>query len=150
MLKRACICIATLSFLVVMGLPIAQARTGRAVKARIPFDFYLRDRVLPAGEYQVSEITDDGALLVRSADGREQSLTQTRNTSATARQAGDSRLVFNRYGDQYFLAAAWMQGGQGHVLVKSHRERSLRNELAQNGRPVAPAAVTVVAEIAAH
>jgi hypothetical protein len=34
MLKRACICVAVLSFLIVMGLPIAQARTKLAQGGR--------------------------------------------------------------------------------------------------------------------
>ena len=53
MLKRACICVAILSFLVVMGLPLAQASTERRIKVNVPFDFYMRDRVLSAGEYEL-------------------------------------------------------------------------------------------------
>lgn len=150
MLKRACICITTLSFLVVMGLPIAQARTERRIKVNVPFDFYMRDRVLAAGEYEVKEIAEGGAgILVRSADGREQLIALTVNTEQKGRQGAAARLVFHRYDDQYFLAAAWIDASQGHALNESRRERSLRKELAQGSqRQFAPAVVTVNAEIA--
>jgi hypothetical protein len=38
-------------------------------------------------------------------------------------------LVFNRYGDQYFLSQAWWPGDtMGHELVKSDREKALIKE----------------------
>jgi hypothetical protein len=151
MLKRACICIVTLSFLVVMGLPIAQARVERRIKVQVPFDFYMRDRVLAAGEYEVQEIAAEGAsILVRSADGSEQLIALTRDADPKSQRAANARLVFHRYGDQYFLAAVWMDASQGHTLSASSRERSLRRELAQGSQQVAPEMVTVNAEIAVH
>ena len=144
MLKRACICVAILSFLVVMGLPLAQASTERRIKVNVPFDFYMRDRVLSAGEYEVREIAT--GILVRSADGSEQLIALTRDAAAQGRQAAGARLVFHRYGDQSFLAAAWMDESNGHALSASRRERSLRTELAQGGHEVAPEVITVVAE----
>jgi hypothetical protein len=38
------------------------------------------------------------------------------------------RLVFHKYGDQYFLAAVWGADEMGHALPESNRERSLRRE----------------------
>src|SRR5205814_4289476 len=103
MLKRACICVAVLSFLVVMGLPIAQARIDRRIKVQVPFDFYMRDRVLAAGEYEVREIAAEGAgILVSSADGSEQLIALTRDAAPKDGQAASASLVFHRYGDQYF------------------------------------------------
>ena len=149
MLKRACICVAILSFLVVMGLPIAQAQTAeRRIKVNVPFEFNLRDHVLAAGEYEVRESAANGAvIIVRAADGSEQLIALTRDAEP---KAGGARLVFRRYGEQYFLAAAWMDAGQGHTLLESRRERSLRKELAQSSHAVAPETVTVLAVNAAQ
>jgi hypothetical protein len=146
MLKRTCICVATLSFLVVLGLPIAQARADRAMTINVPFDFYVRDRVLPAGAYTVSEITSDGgALLIKSDDGRDAIGVLTINTETKGQQPNAPRLVFHRYGDQYFLAAAWTEARVGHALMQSKRERSLRQELAQAGHGAEPAVVAIAA-----
>jgi len=42
-----------------------------------------------------------------------------------------TKLVFTRYGDQYFLSEIWMAGTTvGQKLPKSRREREL--EIAQN------------------
>lgn len=44
-----------------------------------------------------------------------------------------ARLVFNRYGEEYFLSQVWTDGGQlGRELPKSKRERSLEKVLAQH------------------
>ena len=127
MLKRACICVAILSFLVVMGLPLAQASTERRIKVNVPFDFYMRDRVLSAGEYEVREIAT--GILVRSADGSEQLIALTRDAAAQGRQAAGARLVFHRYGDQSFLAAAWMDESNGHQWRRVIVEKPFGHDL---------------------
>lgn len=151
MLKRACICVAVLSLLVVLGLPIAQARTNQSLRVHVPFEFALRDRVLPAGDYSVRELTDDSAvMMIRSADGGEALNVLTSSADAKGRQADAPRLIFRRYGDQYFLAAIWLNANNGRALGRSHRERSLQKELAQAGRAAEPEVVTIAAELAAR
>ena len=52
----------------------------------------------------------------------------TRPTRASEVQ-GESRLVFNRYGDQYFLSQVWMAGSDtGRDLFQSRNERNLAKE----------------------
>jgi hypothetical protein len=115
----------------------------------VPFEFALRDRVLPAGDYSVRELTDDGAAItIRSADSREALTVLSSNADAQGRQSAAPRLVFRRYGDQYFLAAIWLNANNGRAINKSHRERSLQKELAQAGRAVEPEVITVAAELA--
>src|SRR2546423_92233 len=118
MLKRTCIFLATLSFLVVLGLPIAQAQSDHRLIAHVPFDFYVRDRAMPAGDYTIKELTDGGAvLLIQSADGRDAQTAITNAEAAKGRQVDKARLVFRRYGDQYFLAAAWQNAQEGRALI---------------------------------
>lgn len=46
----------------------------------------------------------------------------------------NSKLVFNRYDDQYFLSQVWTSGNSyGRGLFKSSRERSLGREMAKKG-----------------
>ena len=44
-----------------------------------------------------------------------------------------TKLVFQRYGDQYFLSEIWMEGNKvGHQLAKSRREvKMAENETVQ-------------------
>ena len=50
---------------------------------------------------------------------------------------GDTKLVFNRYGDQFFLSQVWMAGRtDGQELIKTRRERLLQREIARgSGKP---------------
>jgi hypothetical protein len=44
----------------------------------------------------------------------------------------ESKLVFNRYGDHYFLSQIWEAGDNaGRELMKSREERQLERELAK-------------------
>jgi hypothetical protein len=146
MLKRASICIATLSFLIVMGLPIAQAQGNKSFTAHVPFDFYVRDRVMHAGTYTVRPLSADGALLrISSADGDDVVAVLTDNTSPDRQHASGARLLFRRYGDQYFLAAAWRDADNGRELTRTKRERSLAKETAQTARAAQPELITIAA-----
>ena len=45
-----------------------------------------------------------------------------------------SKLVFNRYGSQYFLSQVWIAGHRdGEQLRKTGQERGLQRELAKLG-----------------
>ena len=146
MLKRICIFVATLSFLVVLGLPLAQAQSNNLMIVHVPFDFYVRDQMMPAGAYRITALTDDGAtLLIRSEDGREAVAVLTNSADAKRRQPDALHLIFNRYGEQSFLISAWRDAANGRKLMQSQRERSLRRELAQNGRAAEPEVVTIAA-----
>ena len=151
MLKRACICTAILTSLIALGLPIAQARSNDTMIVSVPFDFYVRDRVLPAGDYRVSELTSDGAALqLRSTDNREMLAVLTNGAEEAGRQAHGPRLIFHRYGEQYFLAAVWLRADDGRTIMASRRERRLRRELARAGQQAQPEVVTLAADAAGH
>ena len=151
MLKRACICTAILTSLIALGLPIAQARSNNAMIVRVPFDFYVRDRVLPAGDYSVSELTNDGvALQLRSTDNGEALAVLTNSAEEAGRQARAPRLIFHRYGEQYFLAAVWLRADAGRRIAPTRRERSLRRELARAGQQSQPEVVTLAADVAGN
>ena len=77
----------------------AHAQDG-IVEARIPFDFNVGDRVLPAGAYRISYATQT-AILVSSLDGRFHAITAT--SIADGQPGGDGVLVFTHYGNHYFL-----------------------------------------------
>lgn len=113
----------------------AYARIFRSTVVQIPFDFIVAGKTLPAGEYLVERSTlnsADGLRLI-STDKNAGVFVLTTTVQSNWRQSG-SKLVFNRYQDQYFLAEFWTSGeATGRALIKSERERTLQREIAKNG-----------------
>src|SRR6185295_3539020 len=89
--------------LLVVGSVHAQL-PGTEIRASIPFDFTVRGKTLPAGEYALTRIGDEpSGLLIRNVrDKREHIVFETEPKDAR-RIPRRNVLVFNRYGDSYFL-----------------------------------------------
>jgi hypothetical protein len=100
------------------------------VSAQVPFDFVVGSKTLPAGEYTVNSITENGlAMQIRNVDGSESAIRLT-NSIATKPNNSKTRLVFHRYGQTYFLAEVWREGdSDGRQLLQSKQERSMKQEL---------------------
>jgi hypothetical protein len=113
----------------------ASAGTSRSLVVQIPFDFHIAGKTLPAGQYLVERSTQASAegLSLRSVDKNVGVFVLTSTVQANERQS-DSRLVFNRYQDKYFLSQFWASGeAAGRALIKSEKERTAERELAKNG-----------------
>jgi len=127
MRKRICVSLLALSFLVSMASAApAYAKSVDGTKAQVPFDFYIGDRLAPAGEYGVRALNGDESVL-RICNGRQGNTVLT--STASEMGEGRPRLVFHKYGDQYFLAAVWGADNMGRRLRETKRERSLRKEI---------------------
>lgn len=106
--------------------------TSTRVIADIPFDFIVGGTTLPSGEYTVSALTTNSdGLRISSRDGKS-SVIRLSNLAMDESKKQVARLVFHRYGQQYFLAEVWTGADYGRRLMQSKRERSLRRELASN------------------
>ena len=44
------------------------------------------------------------------------------------------KLIFNRYGDNYFLSQVWPPGVTGRGIAKSNREKELASNAGQSAR----------------
>jgi len=71
----------------------------RAVKAKVPFDFTVGDKLLPAGTYLISAENDN----VIKIENRDKHVTMLSTTTSDGKESKTGELVFNKYGDQYFL-----------------------------------------------
>jgi len=123
--------ISLLSLLLVAGSAIAQSNR---VAAKVPFGFMVANRSLPAGAYSVQPLSarNDGELLLRSEDSSA-SMIAISNAAESHKPANKTKLVFNRYGDQYFLSEIWVEGAtRGRQLPETSREKEVAKELAQN------------------
>ncbi|HZS03803.1 MAG TPA: hypothetical protein VFD58_02930 [Blastocatellia bacterium] len=140
--------VATLSIIITLSVAGFAGLAGR-VKADIPFDFMVGKTRLPAGKYCVSRVTAEGSLAITSNETGKAASFLVRD-GRTARGERTARLVFHRYGNQYFLAEIWDgESNMTQQLGKSKAEREAaraeRSHLAQNN--VAPEIVTVAALI---
>ncbi len=72
---------------------------GPAVQATVPFDFTVSSKLLPAGTYTIRE--ESGHLI--AIQNHDKTLTVFALTTADGRESKNGKLVFSKYGDQYFL-----------------------------------------------
>ena len=103
---------------------------SHAVTANIPFDFIVGDKTLPSGKYVVSAVTDNGAgLRISSRDGKASAIRFSLSVAEKSKNRS-ARMVFHRYGQQYFLAEVWSGEEYGRELMQCKKERTLRQEAA--------------------
>ncbi len=115
-------------FAILAATAPARAQSVQEQTANITFTFNVGDKTFPAGLYRVRRLnpaSDRAALEIKSADGRLSKITLTSfvRPGKTAEQA---RLVFTRYGEQYFLTTVWTHAqDDGLALPTSRSERTL-------------------------
>jgi hypothetical protein len=129
--------IAIATFVVLVTITAqAQAIGSQTVRASIPFAFNVGKSELPAGEYMITVLnpsSDRKVLQIRSADGRSSAIINT--TGVSANISDKAKLVFNRYGAQYFFSEVTMAGDQAtFAAVKSNVEKAAQHSLAKNVR----------------
>jgi hypothetical protein len=126
---------AALSLLCMLAaLSISALAQENRLKVNIPFDFNVGKAAMPAGEYIVGNALSLGALSIRNADGQH-SVDTPADYAVGKVYLERAELVFNRYGDQYFLSLVWSEGMSGRKLVESGLEREVKaaRELATGG-----------------
>ena len=108
------------------------ARAQETMVVDIPFAFTAGNATLPAGEYRVQKMDRNSAvLLVHCWDAKASALVITNAAQAKETQT-ESKLVFNRYGNRYFLSQVWTAGSiRGRQLPVSPREKEMP-QLARN------------------
>jgi len=124
MKRRALMTFATLGLLAALTATSTLAQSDLFLKVTIPFEFSARGKLLPAGKYTVRR-GPQGALVIQSVENH---ACQIFNTYPFQRNMtrDESSLVFNRYGNQYFLSTIWMAGADvGLTTFKSRAEERL-------------------------
>jgi len=117
----------------------AAAQMASSVVATIPFGFTAGNADLPAGKYTIERAGPVGSVVIRNLEENDAVYLPVIPAQDKQRE-GKARLVFNKYGDQYFLTQVWTGNAQAGVhLRKSRRER----ETAAAGRAQQIVAVLV-------
>jgi hypothetical protein len=124
-MKSQVIRIASLAALLVVG---AWAQLVYPLVVDIPFEFNAGKTTLAAGEYQV-KMQQPGVLRIATADGKHSAMIIA-GTRVTNQPQNESKLMFNRYGDRYFLSQVWAAGsGTGVELPKTSTEMELAKRI---------------------
>jgi hypothetical protein len=103
------------------------------MEADIPFQFHAGNTKLPAGKYFIRMMDDSNLTLIEIGrpDGSVAVLLQVRQADANS-VPPKSELVFNRYGDQYFLEKLFDEGeSSGSQVAESSYEKRLGRAAAE-------------------
>lgn len=130
-MKRIFVAIVAMALLALTITSPARAQLpGTSMRAYIPFDFIVRGKTLPAGNYEVRRITESPeGLIIRSVDNKhDHAVFETESVQQNKLPRHDE-LVFDRYGDSYFLSEVLSGGAEtGRRLAPTREEKQLRRE----------------------
>ena len=120
----------TAIFATFLGLAVAgvQAQAPSKVEVNIPFEFSAGTKTLQPGVYSIERLSGN-YLKLRSVDGKSAViLNAPLNLTSLDDKAGE-RLVFNKYGDQYYLSQIWLTVDTGRQL--SVRKKTAKPEIVE-------------------
>ncbi len=111
----------------------AQIVGGAGLEVNVPFQFHVGSAKLPAGKYTI-RLLDDSDLTVMeisSADGSTSALFQVQAADTNSTPA-KSELIFNKYGNRYFLLELFDEGNStGSKVAESRYEKRISKETAE-------------------
>jgi len=132
MKRQALMILTTLSLFVMLTATSVYAQSSTVQAANIPFEFIIGNKAFPAGAYTFT-CQYTSLIQIQSQDRGESMFVSTGPVDARKTR---NELVFNRYGDQYFLSTLWTEGDHvGRAVKMSRSERALiqtRRALAEN------------------
>ena len=107
-----------------LGLAVAsvQAQTPSRVEVNIPFEFSAGKKTLKPGVYTIRRMSGNLVTLRHVENKSSVTLNAPVNLSSTDVESTE-RLVFNKYGDQYFLAQIWLTADSGRELLREQKSR---------------------------
>ncbi len=95
-----------------------------AMHASIPFDFRIGDKLVPSGTYLIE--AKGSAVIVREEAGRLVAVSFMTIPESRVAPLADGKLLFNRYGNDYFLASVWTPDSRdGRSLPQTRREKEV-------------------------
>ena len=119
--------IAILGLFFMPAIASVNAQTSSRVEVNIPFDFSAGKATLKAGSYSIKR-TSGNLLAIRSADGKTTALVNAPLSVGSRDSKAGERLVFNQYGDQYFLSQVWMSVDSGRQIFTSGAEAKVARD----------------------
>lgn len=116
----------TLGLLTVLETAVS-AKAQDVLRLDIPFEFHVGAEKYAAGKYEVKKLSRSVFLLRNSDDGKGSLIL----TDADAKQNKDVKsesVVFNRYGETYFLREIFAHRAYGREIGESKLEKKIRRQ----------------------
>jgi len=112
----------TMTMALLISVPLSAQTTARVT---VPFDFTVGQTQMSAGTYDINPLAHE-AIVVRNTKEARSALSIVRSERSRNSDSG-TKLVFNRYGDKYFLSQVSRGfGGSVMQLPPSKLEKELR------------------------
>ena len=119
--------IAILGLFFMLAMTSVSAQTTGKVEVKIPFDFTAGKATFKAGTYSIKRVSNN-SVAIRSLDGKTTKLIDAPLAIGARDSKAGERLVFNQYGDQYFLSQVWVEADSGRQLFTSGAEKKAAQE----------------------
>ena len=94
--------------------------------AKVPFAFHVDKTDFQAGDYKLEKSMTLPVQFIENRDGHKCAIPG----GTYLESKGKPRLVFHRYGDDYFLSEIWNTQGTGSKLKVNKREREVSERTA--------------------
>jgi len=137
--------VATAFLALTITAPARAQLPGTAMRANIPFDFIVNGKTLPAGNYEVKRLNDEPeGLIIRSVDNKHDHAVFETESTQQNRMPRHDQIVFDRYGDTYFLSEVLTGGMEtGRRLAPTRAERELKRETEMASNNAQPQTVSI-------
>lgn len=110
------------------------AQSGDQSSFEIPFSFNVGKDKLPAGKYEIKRVSSSSFLL-RNETGNASVIVLSPLTINEKVSDTSEKLVFNRYGNQYFLRQIFsVRNAAGRGINESNNEKMIRQNYIENQR----------------
>jgi hypothetical protein len=117
----------------------AHAQITGDLEVNIPFQFHAGNAKLPPGKYVIHMLDNDFTVMeISSTDGSTSALFQVKDAETNSEPA-KSELIFNKYGNRYFLAKLFDEGNpSGSRVTESSYEKKI-SQAAEEAQAHVPA-----------
>ena len=111
----------------------ARAQIIGNLEAQIPFQFHVGKTTLPAGTYVIHRLdNNDGTVMqISKKDGTMSALFDVESTQANSTPE-KTELIFNKYGDRYFLSEMFDEGNPDGSRVYASRDEKMASKQSES------------------
>ena len=122
-----------LTIVSISGSALAAAR-DTVMKVEIPFEFYVKNEKMAAGQYELQKISER-LYVLRGRKNGQKVLVATNYALSNKNSAATEKLVFNRYGSETFLREIYSnRTAEGQGWSESETEKKVRQGLENDDR----------------
>ena len=117
-----------LTIALAMPLLMTAAASAQTIHLRVtvPYKFIAAGATLPAGEYEIQSFGTEEKLLSIHNRNTSAGILIFSNPCESLNASSNTKLVFHRYGDRYFLSELWVMGQMsGHEIPPASREKEV-------------------------